>query len=80
LGKLSSSPHHGSLRYDDGAGPLRDARALHRQVVGLIRLLELQMQQIETLNERLYTGAPGEVAARRLLALKHAQASGARAA
>jgi hypothetical protein len=45
-----------------------------------MRLLELQMQQIERLNDRLYTRQPGEIAARRLLALKQAQASNARVA
>lgn len=78
LAKLSLS--HGVPRHVGGSSPLHDVRALHCQIIELIRLLELQMQQIEALNERLYTGAPGDVAARRLHALKQAQAFEARVA
>lgn len=78
LAKSSSS--YDAFGHAGKSDPLWDARTLHRQVVGLVRLLEYQRQQIETLNERLYADLPGDIAARRLLALKHAQMSDARVA
>jgi len=52
--------------------PLQDVRVLHAQIKGLKALLDLQRWQIEVLTDRLYSTQPGEVAARRLLALKRA--------
>jgi hypothetical protein len=49
--------------------PLQDARALQPRIERLRLLLEIQRQQIETLNDRLYSSRSGGVAARRLLAL-----------
>jgi hypothetical protein len=56
-----------------GPDPLRDALDLQARVKALRALLELQRWQIEVLNERLYSSAPGAVAARRLLALKRSE-------
>ncbi len=54
-------------------GTLEDALDLQAQIRTLRALLELQRQQIEVLNERLYSSKPGGVAARRLLALKQGE-------
>ncbi|MBB4040006.1 hypothetical protein GGR34_001657 [Microvirga flocculans] len=56
-----------------GPDPLQDARDLQARVRALKALLELQRWQVEVLNDRLYSSAPGGVAAKRLLALKRSE-------
>jgi hypothetical protein len=56
-----------------GPDPLQDALDLQARVRALKALLELQRWQVEVLNDRLYSSAPGGVAARRLLALKRGE-------
>jgi hypothetical protein len=56
-----------------GPDPLQDALDLQARVRALKALLELQRWQVEVLNNRLYSSAPGGVAARRLLALKRSE-------
>lgn len=56
-----------------GPNPLQDALELRAQIRGLKALLDLQRWQIGALNERLYSAAPGGIAARRLLALKQSE-------
>jgi len=57
-----------------GSDPLQDALELRAHVRGLKALLEFQLWQIEVLNGRLYAGASGGQAARRLVALKQGEA------
>jgi hypothetical protein len=56
-----------------GPDPLQDALELKARIRGLKALLDLQRWQIEVLNERLYSAAPGGTAAKRLLALKQSE-------
>jgi hypothetical protein len=54
---------------------LQEAQELHDQVERLRALLRFQLQQINRLDDKLYSSAPGGVAARRLLALKRQKLS-----
>ena len=55
---------------DSLADPLRQAHALAADVQHLRSLLLLQLSALQSLEDRLYVGASGTVAARRLAALK----------
>jgi hypothetical protein len=55
--------------------PLQDALDLEVQIRRLRALLELQRQQIEILNDKLYSDHSGGVAAKRLLTLKQREAA-----
>jgi hypothetical protein len=55
---------------DSLADPLRQAYAVAADVQHLRSLLLLQLSALQGLEDRLYVGAPGTVAARRLAALK----------
>jgi uncharacterized coiled-coil protein SlyX len=61
-----------------GPDPLQDALELQARIRSLRALLEFQRQQIETLNDRLYSSEPGGVAARRLLTLKQTEVQASR--
>lgn len=56
-----------------GPDPLKDALDLQERVRVLRALLELQRWQVEVLNKRLHPPTPAGIAARRLLAIKHAE-------
>jgi len=55
---------------DSLADPLRQAYAVAADVQHLRSLLLLQLSTLQGLEDRLYVGTPGTVAARRLAALK----------
>ena len=57
-------------RPDSLADPLRQAYAIAADVQHLRSLLQLQLASLQSLEDRLYVGASGTVAARRLAALK----------
>ena len=64
-------PFGGMLhRPDSRADPLRQAYAIAADVQHLRSLLLLQLSALQSLEDRLYVGASGTVAARRLAALK----------
>jgi hypothetical protein len=64
-------PSGGMLpRPDSCAESLRQAYAIAADVQHLRSLLLLQLSALQSLEDRLYVGAPGTIAARRLAALK----------
>ena len=64
--------NHSARSADSQPDPLRDARDLQVRIAGLRALLNLQLQQIESLSERLQPATPAGRAASRLLSLKQA--------
>ena len=55
---------------DSPPDPLQQAHQIAADVQHLKFLLALQLRAVQSLEDRLYAGAPGTVAARRLGALK----------
>jgi hypothetical protein len=62
--------NHSARPHTSQPDPLRDARDLQVRIAGLRALLNLQLHQIESLNERLQPATPAGRAASRLLTLK----------
>lgn len=60
-------------RFAGTLGRLHEANVLHTRIKGLKALLEIQRRQFEELNDRLPSGMPGRVAARRLRDLKRSE-------